>query len=359
MNPTQDIPQQGTAPAISEPTAAAAPAEKQIVPKTTEGVPADLTNIALAAGLLLSAFLIFWMGLYLANHVALRTLVASFGTFALVWVLHRVRVFHRPHGGLIAVAAVALFAAALPFIERGFQKLDHAAKSGLAGEPAQPEAEPRNTLPVPTRQQPSEIPVPTAPAPPEDDTVHELTAPALDPAAGKIVRLTQDAKIVIGWKKFLIRAGSQFPYTKFENNTVTFRAGDQDVTIDADLVAFTGKSKETPEAITNLAGAELMRRYPAIKDINSPENRLYVKRVSQLRDETPVIFDDPHWPLIIGEQLAAQEGWQRADLPADEAIPPTTLPTDAPKIPLPPEPAIPPLPPTPSDIPQEAPPIPK
>jgi hypothetical protein len=330
----------------------AAPAEKQTVAKTAaDGAPADLTNLALGAGLLLSAFLVFWMGLYLANHVALRALVASFGTFALVWVLHRLRIFHRPHGGLIAAGSVALFAAALPFIERGFLTLDRAAKAKLAGEPAKTDSEPANTMPVPTRQQPAEIPPPPTPAPPEDDIVRELIAPVPDSSVGKIIRVTQEAKVLIGGRKFLIKAGSKFPFRKLEDGTVTFQAGDQEVTIDAEMVTFMGQSKETPEEITKLAGAELMRRYPAIRAEGSPENKLYVARVNALKDEMPDLFKDPHWPIIIGEQLAAHEGWTRADAPPDD----TTPPAESPKAPQPPDLGVPPPPPIPSDVPQEAP----
>jgi hypothetical protein len=371
VNPTQDIPQ-GVAPATPEQPAgkpvsgiANAPEETQSRAKTLPlEVPVDLANLALGAGLLLSAFLIFWMGLYLSNHVALRAVVASFGTFALVWVLYRLRIFHRPHGGLIAAGAVALFAAALPFIERGFQKLDHAAKTGLAGEPAKPESDNADSLPVPTRQKmpaPPESPAPTAPAPPEEEPIRDLVAPALPPSAGKIMRVIQDAQVSIGGHKYRISAGSQFPYTKFENGTVTFKAGEQEVTIDSELVTFTGKSLAPPEEITKLSGAELMRRYPAIGVKNSPENELYVARVKELRIEMPGLFNDPHWPLTIGEQLAAQEGWDRAGTTADENATPAQQPPAAngkpanPQSPTPPAPSDPPVSTLPSNIPQEAP----
>ncbi len=327
---------------------ARASVEKPTRPKTeAEGAPADLSNLAIASGLLLSAFLIFWMGLYLSNHVALRTLVASFGTFALVWVLYRLRIFHRPHGSLIVAGAVALFAAALPFIERGFQKLDRVAKDGLAGEPAKPATESAEGLPVPTQQRIPAPPVANVPTPPEDDTIHELVAPALDANAGKIMRVLQDAKVSIGGHKYHITAGSQFLFTKIEDGIVTFRAGDQDVTIDSDLVKLVGKSKETPEEITRLAKVELMRRYPAIADKTTPENEMFVDRIKELQVELPDVFKNPRWPLEIGEQLAAQEGWKRADVPADDSapLPPESM-TAAPKVPQPP---------IPSEGPQEAP----
>ena len=314
-------------------------------------MPADVTNLALGAGLLLSALLIFWLGLYLSNHVALRTLVASFGTFALVWVLDRLRIFHRPHGGLIAAGSVALFAAALPFIERGFQKLDSAAKAGLAGEPAKPASESAQDLPVPTRQNNPGVPPPTPSAPPEDDTVHDLIAPAPDPSVGKIILVKQDATVPIGGKKFLIHAGSKFPFKKLEDGMVTFQAGKQEVTIGVEMVSFGGQSKETPEEITKLAKTELMRRYPAIGVKDSPENEMFVARINDLKTELPDIFKNPRWPLEIGEQLAAQEGWTRADAPAADAAPlPPDSPADTPKIP-PPADSLPP-----ADVPQEAPP---
>ena len=362
MNPTHDIPH-GTAPASHDqptPAISATSPEKTAQPKSApEGIPADLTNLALAAGLLLSAFLLFWMGSYLSNHVALRTLIASFGTFALVWVLYRLRVFHRPHGGLIAAGSVALFAAALPFVERGFQKLDHAAKAGLAGEPAKTEGDMTSQLPVPTRQTIPDPPVPTAP-PQEEEIVRELQAPPVDASAGRLIRLTQDAKVSINGKKFLIRAGSEFPLTEFKDGTVTFQAGNQEVTIDSDFVKFTGKSKDdTPEAIMKLAQAEAMRRYPAIGVKDSDENQLYLARVADLKSEMPDLMKNPRWPLVVAEELAAKEGWKSADQPADDTEPPSPLPGEEMKNlrkPLPSDPSDPDALPTPPNIPQEAPP---
>ena len=342
-----------------------------------EGVPADVTNLAIAAGLLLSAFLIFWMGSYLANHVALRTLVASFGTFALVWVLFRLRVFQRPHGGLIVAGAVALFAAALPFAERGFQKLDHAAKTGLGGEPVKRDVEPADQLPVPNRQTappaPASPSAPTAPAPekstpPEPGPVGELLAPEPDPSAGKVIIVTRESQITINGRKYRIHEGSKFPYTKFEDGIVTFQANGQDATISASVVKFTGASKETPREITQLAQVEAMRRYPALADPDSAENQLYVALAKELKEANPDLTKDPHWPLVIAEQIAAQEGWKRADLPPDDTAPTTPLTEEEmkaakPASPPPTDPADfvvpqnPPIPAPPSEIPPVAPPV--
>ena len=353
VNPTQDI-QQGTVPTSAEQTPGRPPEQPTHPQSAADGAPIDLPNVALGAGLLLSAFLVFWMGLYLPNHVALRTLVASFGTFALVWVLYRLRVFRRPYGGWIAAGSVALFAAVLPFVERMFKQLDGAARTSLAGEQPNPVVESTNTLPVPTRQTVPEIPVPRSDAPAEDETVRELVAPAADPSAGKLIRLMQDAKVSINGRKFLIRTGSEFPLKEFKDGTVTFQAGRQEVTINSDLVQFIGKSMETPAQITKLAEFEIMRRYPTVGKKDSPENELFVERIKELKVTLPELFDNPRWPLDIGEQLAAQHGWKRADAPADENAPPSQPPSVAEKLPEPADPALPPdfgIPPVPQDAP--------
>ena len=350
-----------------------APLEKSPRPRPSsaaEGLPADVKNLAVAAGLLSVAFLIFWMGSYLANHVALRAVLASFGTFALVWVLYRLRVFQRPHGGLIAAGAVALFAAAMPFAERAFQKLDHVAKTGLGDESAKPAREPSAQLPVPTRETAPPAPVASTPSipstpPQEDETVRELIAPEPPPAAKNIITVTRESQITINGKKYRIHEGSRFPFTKFTDGIVTFQANGQDATINSAFVQFTGMSRETPQEITRLAQVEAMRRYPALADKDSEENHLYLARVADLKNVMPELLDDPLWPLVIADKLATAQGWKRADQPSDDTTPPATPPEgeikDAkPALPLPPDdpaaPPVPPVPPVPSEIPQEAPP---
>jgi len=155
VNPTQDN-YQASAPAVQEPAGRDPGSEPRRSEESLRGRmeiplqdgPRDLGALALGAGLLSAAFIVFWMGLYLPNHVALRVLAACFGTFGVVWLLVRLRVFDRAHGGLIAVGTVALFAAIVPFVERGFQKLDQAAKAGLAGEPAGAPIQPQPQAPL-------------------------------------------------------------------------------------------------------------------------------------------------------------------------------------------------------------------
>jgi hypothetical protein len=167
---------------------------------------------------------------------------------------------------------------------------------------------------------------------------------------GKIILVKQDAKVLISGKKYLIHEGSKFPFKKLEDGMVTFAAGDQEVTIDAEMVSFVGKSKETPEEISRLAGEELRRRYPMLADKTSPEREILDARIAELKVEMPELFKNPRWPLEIGEQLAVQEGWIRADAPADDSAAPSPgRPAIEPKTPN--SPLLPP----PTEIPQEAP----
>jgi hypothetical protein len=278
-------------------------------------------------------------------------LAASFGTFGVVWLLVRLRVFHRPHGGLIAVGAVALFAAAVPFVERGFQQLDQAARARLAGESADGPGE--TALPqTPPPPPPAE---PKAETPPVEEVVREYIAPAPDPSMGKLIRLVQDAHVTMAGRKFVIRAGSQFPFKKFSEGNVTFLAGDQEVTISGELVSFTGQSQETPAEITKMAMEELKKRYPTVFEKGTPENGMFVDRTRELKVELPEFFANPRWPLEMGEQLAAQNGWRRADKTDDDA--PEPPPANPPGLvpPAPPAGLLPPAEPPLPDLPQVAP----
>ena len=304
---------------------AAAKARDLDSPSAAE-TPGEMKNLVIGASLLGVALIVFWMGRHLADHVAALTVIASFGTFGLLWVLYRFRVMRQPHGVLLAVGSVALFAAAIPFIDRGLRKLDSAARTHLAEEPgASSENRGAPALPsVPPRQiAMTETPAPPTPAAPQivDDVVRELIAPPPDPSAGKLIRLKQDAQVEIGGRKFLLHGGDQFAFKRFADGKVTFLAGEQDVSVDAALVTFTGQSQETPAEIKKLAEQELKKRYPGVFEKGSPENEVFVGRTKELEAELPDFFKNPRWPLELGEQLAAQEGWTRADQPAEEKDP--------------------------------------
>lgn len=299
----------------------------------------ELKDLILGVSLLAVALGIYWIGTNLPDHVATRTVVASFGAAGLIWVLHRFRVVQRPHGVLIASGVIALFAAVVPFAERGFRELDSIARRQFAGHPvatAENQSTPRaGSIPPPPPSVPATPPVVQSPAPaqPVDDVVREMIAPPPDPAAGKVIRLKQDYPVVIGGRKFLIRAGDQFPLKKLSDGTVTFLANNEEVSVDVGLVTFTGKSQESPAEITKLARDELKKRYPGVFQEGSVQNDVFVARTEELKTELPEFFKNPRWPIELGDQLAEQEGWARADQPQEEKEPAAPKETPPPSTP--------------------------
>ena len=285
---------------------------------------------------LLIAAIALWLGLKVNRAAVAQSLFASLGAFGVLWLLYNFRLLRQRNGLFLAVALVVLLGSAIPFIVAGLGKLDHLADERLAPKEAdapEPSA-PVLTIPTaktappapPTPDLPKEKLVQEKPALPADDgVVREFMAPPPDPKAGKLIRIKQDCLVTIEGRKWRLKAGQVYQFKAIEDGIVTFRAGDQDVSIEAEYVTFTGQSKETPEKITQMAAAEAARRYPALLDKESKENALLVARKNEMEQEPAmkeIFFKDPKWPLVLAEQLAAQEGWKRADT-ADESIPPT------------------------------------
>jgi hypothetical protein len=338
-----------------------------------------IRNLSIGIALLAIAAIGFWMGLYYAGGAAVRSLVACLLTFGVVWVLLHLNVLRQRYGGLLALGIVALLGAAMPFVEGAFRRLDDLARERLAGQT--PSQTATNSVPPPPPTLATAPPAPpTIPLPPEDapalagadlgvssapkapakasrasssadkpkaplntrpigadGNLRELLVPEPPAGSGKLVRVKEDVKVELDGRPTVIRGGTIAPFKELSDGQVTFLAGDHEISIDMDLVTFTGASREKPEDITRLAKLEVARRYPKLREADSRENVLYVTRVKELEldpDMKEVFFKDPKWPLVIGEQLAQQEGWTRADLATPEdraegdgaATPPTPEP---------------------------------
>lgn len=298
-------------------------------------------NLAWAVISFLVAAIALWLGMKINRAAVAQSLFASLGAFGVLWLLYNFRLLRQRNGILLAVALVVLLGTAIPFVVAGLSKLDHLADERLATKEAGAADMPAPTLTIPTEKTappapptpdlPKEKPAPEKLAkekpalPAEDGIVREFMAPPPDPKAGKLIRIKQDCIVTIDGRKWSLKAGQVYQFKGLEDGIVTFRAGDQEVSIEADYVTFTGQSKETPEKITQMAAAEAARRYPALGNKDSKENVLLVSRKKELEQEPSmkeIFFKDPKWPLVLAEQLAEQEGWKRADLP-EETTPPT------------------------------------
>lgn len=312
-------------------------------PSSSADALSGTRNLAWAVISFLIAAIALWLGMKINRAAVAQSLFASLGAFGVLWLLYNFRLLRQRNGILLAVALIVLLGTAIPFLVAGLSKLDHLADERLAQkvEDAPEIATPVLTIPTaknaPPAPQAPEMPVEKPapekaahekPAPPVDDgIVREFMAPAPDPKAGKLIRIKQDCLVTIEGRKWRLKAGQLYQFKGLEDGVVTFRAGDQDVSIASDYVTFTGQSKETPEKITQMAAAEAGRRYPALLDKESKENELLLARKKELEQEPAmkeIFFKDPKWPLVLAEQLAAQEGWKRADLPAE-----TTPPSEA------------------------------
>lgn len=302
-------------------------------------------NIALGITCLVLAAIGLWLGLYYAGAAVVRTLVASLGAFGLLMLLNGCGVLRQRNGTFLAMGLVALFGAAIPFIEGAFRKLDRVARANLGGEVE--ERRVSKELPPPVTRE-TAPPAPTAADLPEPetptlaaDTARTPGKPVADdgpprelllqpPAAnaGKVVRLKDDVKVPLDGRMTILRAGTLAPFKSLEDGKVTFLVNGSEVSIDSELVVFTGTTQEKPADITALAQREARRRYPKIGELDSRENLLFVtraKEIAQDKEMSTVFFGDPKWPLVLAEQIAEQEGWTRADI-TEEGIPANELP---------------------------------
>ena len=146
--------------------------------------------------------------------------------------------------------------------------------------------------------------------------MREFVALPLDEKAGKLIRIKEDCIVKIEGRKWRLKSGQIYKFKSLDDGQVTFIAGDQEVTIAMDFVAFTGASQETQAGITQMATFEAAQRYPALADKDSPENELFRMRVIELKNDPEMkefFFKDPKWPLVLADQLAEDKGWRRAD----------------------------------------------
>ena len=289
------------------------------------------------------AIIAYWLGRYYAPHTATIALLTSLGSCGVLWLLQNLRVLRQRHGALLGFGLVALLGAGIPFVEGGFRHLDGLARERLSEGPSVE----TNTAPPAVPTLATAPPAPVAPLlektvpplPVEDDIVREFIAPPLDEKAGKLIRIKEDCIVKIDGRKWRLKRGQIYKFKSLDDGQVTFTAGDEEVTISFDFVAFTGASQETPEKLAQMekadaesrfpmlmkmAQAEAMARYPALAEKDSPENALFLMRVTELKNDPELkvfFFKNPKWPLTLANQLAEENKWKRADAPEADTAP--------------------------------------
>ena len=61
----------------------------------------------------------------------------------------------------------------------------------------------------------------------------------------------------------------------------------------------------------NQSMIEVRRRYPAVGQDGTPENRAYLAAYKELERLRPDFFENPQWPLKLADLVAKSEGWKR------------------------------------------------
>ncbi len=350
-------------PPTSESAARRAPEPKTRyvdVPQTPERAVGP-RNLAWGVIFLVAAFCAYWFALIFSGHNATRTVIASLGTFGLIWLFYTMRILRQRHGVFLALTVVVLFGAAMPLVERGFSSLDNLARERLSDEKVAPKLDVAPPAPPTSKTAPPAPVTPDEPPPtieppkvvakaPEDNIVRELMAPPPSEAAKKVIEITEDTEINIGGRRFLIKKGEKYEFTTLQDGVYTFKAGQDTATVSSDFAMVRYNFKQLNE----LAQKEATRRYPALAEKFSEQYDQFLSASKDLRVTLPDYFKSPEWPLRLAEKLAAANGWKSVDeldaeakgakpeAPATEDAAPIAPPS-APDVPQ--ENPLPPLPP--------------
>lgn len=294
-------------------------------------------NLVVATLLLIVAVAVLGQSFRLVGTRVLLPVGAALLTVVALFVLARARVFRQRNGGFLALSVVCLLAALVPLLDYTWNRgaSVQAIEQGSKGAQAQ------------SSQGSGQLPQLTQ--------AYQIPSPGENAPRFKVVR---DLRVEIDGKAYLIKAGEIFPVAEASNGEVRFNAGDQQIALPENLVEMLGKNDatpvvvasatgqtngqqnvpaqadpskvaadssaaadvpdpskpETPSQITQRAQKEVIRRYPALGQKDSPENQLYIDTYQELKHSgADDFFADPQWPLQLAELLAKREGWQRQE----------------------------------------------
>lgn len=287
-------------------------------------------TLALAL-LILLAVAFFFSG----GKAAISTMGVCLLTFLALYVMAKLHLFRQRSGGFLALSIVCLLGALSALAERGFVAADALLKN----------QGPLALTPAVAHSADSDVPLLTQ--------SFALSTP--DPKKRQ-VRIVKDSRIPIGEKQFAIKAGDLFPYVESKDGEATFAVRDLRFALPLSAVeivepgaevrrvvssgdpAVTEAKPNTPPPskaaapsvaqvakdefaqVTRSAQMEAARRYPALAIQGSPENRMFVDTVKEMKmSGNDDLFSNPTWPIALADDLAKREGWARDG----DAAPPT------------------------------------
>jgi hypothetical protein len=240
----------------------------------------------------------------------------TLGTLILLWIVARVHLLRQRHGLFVALGLVALFGAAIPFVEQAWRS----ARGRMNSNPSAVSHSTDTESAAPLQEE--AVPLLT----------EELGVPPADSSASRVVRVLKDSRVLVGRKPYLIKAGEVFPFDSTRDNEVVFQAKELRLSLPVDAVEVFGPTSDsaiasTPAVVPSLpagppatpasaettrnAQREAVRRYPALALKDSAENKLFVETYRDLKSHNSELLEDPEWPLVLADLLAKREGWER------------------------------------------------
>jgi hypothetical protein len=277
-------------------------------------------NLTWGVVILLIATALLALAIQLRGSSALLPIASCLVTFAILWIAARARLFRQRNGVFLAIALVALLGALIPLLQRAWEAGQARAATVLAGET---DDQSRPGTGDATRSEPSseeEAPLLTT----------ELAVSAPDAANERVVKVLRDSRVLVEEKTYLIKTGETFPYDSAQDGNVVFRANELRLSLPEDAVevlepmsgaaatatAPSRQARKLPAAsaqATQRAQQEAVRKYPALGEKNSPENKLFLETYRDLKASGSELLEDPQWPLVIADLLAKRENWERSE----------------------------------------------
>lgn len=285
-------------------------AEEEFAPKYVElprGQDSGGRNLRWGLLTLLIAIGLLAWALSSAGPRALMPLAICLATFITLWVIARARLLRQRNGVFLALGIVCLLGALASMVERALPRAS------------------KQRVPIADAEATAQTAPPAPPAEPEAPLLTKEFSVLPPPDSIAHVEVLQDSPVLVGRKRYLIKAGERFALEEVKANEVFFLANELRVALPVDAVRIVADKTpgasmpppppptlpETPVQVTARAQLEAVRRYPALGVKDSPENQLFLEAYRELRNSGSNLLKDPEWPVHLADSLARQEGWAR------------------------------------------------
>lgn len=302
-------------------------------PGRRRAIRAGRRNLAWGVAFLVATLCICGIAVYVGGPRALLPPLLFLGCFTALWILARMKIFGQRNGVFFGLTVTVLLGASIALLEQAWVYLGKRPLTANAGEPSVTLTQPGSNV---------------APATPPG---HPLLTQSLkyeqpDPSLPR-VRSSRDFDISIGGRVYSIRTGDIFQLREEKSGEYVVVAGEFLARVPLDSMdqltpepsraanakpGDDGKGaieRAESDKITRKAQAEAVRRFPALGQKGSGENRMFLEAFNDLQKRKSDLLEDPEWPIRLAEILAQRYGWQESGV-VDVDAPAVTEPPIAP-----------------------------